>query len=104
MQFHTQAGKITTNLKVRIYFTLPEFTVTKILACDCHVNDSSKGIYDMILGRDVLTALGLYLKFSNYIIEGYYGYFKGSLAPMVDLGTYEFKYLETGKLHLKNCS
>ena len=31
MQWHTQAGKITTNLKVKIDFTLPEISATKIV-------------------------------------------------------------------------
>ena len=30
VQWHTQAGKINTNLKVKIYFTLPELSVTKL--------------------------------------------------------------------------
>ena len=52
---------------------------------------------DMILGRDLLTGLGLKLRLSDHIIEAYYGPFKGSTSPMVDLSTYEFKYLKTGK-------
>ena len=32
MQWHTQAGKITTNLKVNIDFTLPEISVTTIVS------------------------------------------------------------------------
>ena len=38
------------------------------------------------------------LKFSDHVIEEYYGVFKGSTAPMVDLGTYEFKYLNIGNI------
>ena len=65
---------------------------------DCHVDDSAKGIYDMVLGRDLLTALGLNLKCSDQVIEADDGPFKGLMAPMVDLGTYEFTYLNTGKI------
>ena len=55
MQWQTQAGKITTNSKVRIDFTLTEISATEIVMWNCHVDESSKGIYDMILGRDLLT-------------------------------------------------
>ena len=88
MQWHTQAGSITANLKVKIDFTSPELGATKIVTCNCHVNDSSKGRYDMILAGYILTDLGLNLKFSNTLIEEYDGPFKGSTMPMVDLSTY----------------
>ena len=35
-------------------------------------------------------------------MEAYVGHFKGSTAPMVDLGTYIFKDLNLGKSNLKN--
>ena len=98
MQWHTQAGIITTNLKVEIKFILPKLSAKTILTCNCHVNDFSKGICNMILGRDILTALGLDLELSDYIIETNDGPIKGSTEPMVDLGTYEFKYLNTGNI------
>ena len=50
MQWNTQAGNITTNMKVKIDFTLPEISVAKILTWNCHMNDSAKGRYGMILG------------------------------------------------------
>ena len=56
----------------------------------------------MILGQDILTELVFNLKLSEHVIESDDGIFKGSTEPMVDLGTYELKKLNTGKLHLKN--
>ena len=50
MQWHMQAGIITTNKKVKIDFTLPEIIATNIMTWNCHVNDSAKGRYDIILG------------------------------------------------------
>ena len=96
MQWHTQSGSITNNLKVKIYFTLPKLSATKIATWYFHVDDSAKGRYDMILGRDILTCLEFNLEFSDCVIEAYDGTFKGTTAPMVDLGTYKFKYLNTG--------
>ena len=43
MKIHTQAGSITTNLKVKIYFILPELSATKIITWNCHVDESAKG-------------------------------------------------------------
>ena len=47
----------------------------------------------MILGKDLLTALGLDIKFSENIIIGGDGTYKGCLAPMVDVSNYDFKPL-----------
>ena len=54
MQWHTQAVSITKNLKVKIDLTLPKISATKIVTWNCHVDDSAKGRYDMILGRYIL--------------------------------------------------
>ena len=56
----------------------------------------------MILGRDILTSLVLNLIFSEHVIKTYYDPLTGSPAPMVDLGAYECKILNTGKLHLNS--
>ena len=56
-KWHTQAGNITTNTKVKIDFTLPRFSVKKIVTWNCNANDSAKGRYNMILVRDILVAL-----------------------------------------------
>ena len=48
MQWHTQADSITTNLKVKIDFTLPELIVIKIMTWGFNVDDSAKGVYDML--------------------------------------------------------
>ena len=96
MQCHTQAGKIPTNLKVKIDFTLPKLSAMKIVTSNCHLYDSTKFTYDMILDIYLLTASGLNLILSKYVIKSNDGPFKGSMAPTVDLGTCEFKYLDTG--------
>ena len=71
-KWNKQSGNITTNIKVNIDFTLPSLSVTDVVTWKCHVDDSDKGRYDMILVRDILTELGLYLKFSEHVIKADY--------------------------------
>ena len=97
VQWHTYAGNITTNIKDEVDFTLTELSGTKIMMRKLHVDEPAKGRYAMILGRDLITELGLNFKWSNQIIEADDGPFKGFKSPMVDLGTYEFKDLNTEK-------
>ena len=74
IQCHTQAGGITTNIKVEMYFTLPDLIATKIVTWNFHVDESTRGIYDMILGRYIFKYLVLNI---NYLIT--------SLNHMIDL-------------------
>ena len=57
IKWQTQAIKITTNNRVKVYLTLPEFSVMKIVAWNCHVEDSTKISYNMILARYLLNEL-----------------------------------------------
>ena len=95
MQWNTQAGNINTNLKVKIYFTSPALSATNVVTWNCHVDDSSKGRYDIILGRYLLTELGLNQKLSEHVIKVDDGTLNRFTTPMVDLGTYTFKILNT---------
>ena len=49
MQWYTQAGNITTNINVKVDSTLPALSMTYVMMCKCHVEESTKGRYDMIL-------------------------------------------------------
>ena len=55
------------------------------------MDDSAKERYDMILGRNILIALGLNLKLSGHVIEADDGPLKGLTSPMVDLVMYQLK-------------
>ena len=55
---------------------------------ECHVDDSAKSRYNMILVTYLLTILVLILNFYKHIIEGGDGRFEGSTAPVIDLGMY----------------
>ena len=63
--WETQAGKFTTSEKVNVDFCLLESSGTKIVSFKCHVDRSTNSRYNMILGRYLLTTLGLYLKFAE---------------------------------------
>ena len=59
IQWNTQAGNITTNLKDKVDFTLPTVSATNVLTRNCYVDESAKGGYNIILGSYILTELGL---------------------------------------------
>ena len=61
MQWHTQAGNINTNIKIRIDFTLTELSATNVMTWNFHEGESARGVCAMILGRDKLKELGLHL-------------------------------------------
>ena len=98
MQCHTQVGNITTNLKGKIDFTLTELRTTKNVTWNYHVDDFAKGIYEMILGRDLLKELGLNIKLSQYDIEAYDEPLKVLTALLVHLNMYDFNILNSVKI------
>ena len=57
-----------TSARVRCQFSLPEFHRERILEWKLHVTQDL-GAYDMILGRDVLTGLGIKFDFTNSALE-----------------------------------
>ena len=59
IKWHTKAGNITTNIKVKVYFTLPKNIATNFARWKYHAYDSNKCRYDMILGKYIITELGL---------------------------------------------
>ena len=64
--WNTKAGQFTTHSKAKVFFTLPEFDTNKVIEWQAHVDDSDYGgEYDMIIGTDLMTALGLDLKYST---------------------------------------
>ena len=98
MQWHTQDGNITANIKVAVGFTLPGLSPAYVVTWNCHVDEYTKGRYDTIIRRYLLTELVLNLKLSGNAMESYYVTFKGSTETTVDLVTYELKYLIRGKI------
>ena len=79
-------------------FTFPGLSSAYVVTWNCHVDESTKGRYDMITRRDILIALGLNLTLYDHAIESYYVTFKVSTETTVDSGTYEFKDLNRDKI------
>ena len=81
MQWKTQAENITTNIMVKIYFTLPAISAANFVTWNWHVDESAKSRYSMILGQDLLKELGLNLKFLNTSLKQMMGLLKGLQHP-----------------------
>ena len=56
-QWKIQVVNIATNKKVKVYFTLPEFTTKKIMTSNFHVDEPAKIRFNMILYIYLLAAL-----------------------------------------------
>ena len=93
---------ITTNIKVKVDFTLPTLIAMNLVMWKCHVDDSARGRYDTILGHDLLIELGLNLKLSEHFIKPDDGTFKGLQHPWLIWVHIYLKIQIQGKLHPKN--
>ena len=89
--WENQAWKSTTSKRVNIDFFFPEFSATKIVTWKFHMEKSTNSIYYMILGRDLLTTLGMDLKFSDNVIIGEEVTYKWCSSPMFYVSNYNFK-------------
>ena len=65
VEWSTVAGKVSTNKKAKIQFSLPELFEAPLIEWRVHLADSL-GNYDMIIGRDMLSELGIDLHFSTF--------------------------------------
>ena len=64
----TPAGELKTSQKVKVQFTIPELQEKRLLEWNVHVAEDM-GAYDMIIGRDIMTFLGIDIRFSSRIVE-----------------------------------
>ena len=78
---------------MNIDFCHPEFSAMEIVTWKCHLYESTNGRYKIILGRYLLTTLGLDLKFYENVIIGGDRPYKGCLTHMVDVSNYDIAYL-----------
>jgi len=64
----TAAGTFQTTHTTDVEFKLPEFSSSRIIKANFHIMENHIK-YDMILGRDILSDLGIDLLFSNQLIQ-----------------------------------
>ena len=81
--WETQSGKFVTSNKVNVDFYLTYSSATKIVSWKCHAGNKTNSRCNMILGRYLLTALGLDLKISAKLITGGEGPYEGCLACLI---------------------
>ena len=62
-------GDFVTKKKGLIKFSLPEFFLNKTIQYSCHIDDTTcatDASYDMIIGRDLLSALAIDISFTRH--------------------------------------
>ena len=66
-KWSTKAGTFKTSRKCEIEFTLPAFHANRNISCNAYVDESEYGstTYDIIIGRDLMHALGINLLFDT---------------------------------------
>ena len=67
-QWNTAAGVVSTKYKTRIQFNLPEFYESKVIQCYAHVFQNKMN-YDMIIGRDLMSILGIIIDFEKKSVK-----------------------------------
>jgi hypothetical protein len=70
--FNTATGQYLTNHTAKVLFTLPEFSELKILHWEFHLDpekESQGAGYDMIIGRDLMQALGVIIDFKTRTVS-----------------------------------
>jgi len=71
-EYSVAGGIYKTNKEVKVNFSLPEFNDNKVINWKFQIdeNDSEEGIgYDIILGRDAMSELGIVIDFNDEIIS-----------------------------------
>ena len=70
-QYDTAGGTYTSDYDVKINFTMPEFSASKIINQRFHVDNEEEDMnigYDMIIGRDLMTKLGLITDYKRKVL------------------------------------
>ena len=68
----TMGGNFTTKKKALVDFKFPELNIDKMVTWVCHVDESTKkenALYDMIIGVDLMTAIGIYVDTNDKVIR-----------------------------------
>ena len=78
--WNTKAGIFETNKTCKVQLALPEFDTQKLIEWKMHVDDSTtSNLYDMIIGTDLVTELGITINFAERVMM-----WDGATAPLKD--------------------
>ena len=78
-EFSTGSGVLKTEYEAEIHFTLPEFSATKVINWKFQLTDNEDLGYDFIIGRDLMSKLGIDISFEKEMIT-----WEGTEVPMRD--------------------
>ena len=81
----TQADIFTTTKTFQLELYLPEFIATTFVTRKLHIYECIEQIYDMILGRDSCSELGIDIRISKYTTKSTVLPYEGYNAPMGNL-------------------
>ena len=76
----TMGGNFTTKKKALVDFRFPELNTDKKVTWVCHVDETTKeehALYDMIIGMDLMTAIGIYVDTDEKLIR-----WQGHITPL----------------------
>ena len=86
--WNTAAGPLSTEGKVTITFALPELSPSASITTTVHVHPTQIARYDMIIGRDLMTELGIDVMFSTSTIDW------GRMNASIPMKPYDFSFSE----------
>lgn len=85
-EWATKGGNFHTTTSCKVTFTLPAFHENRDITWKCYVDDSNNSLsqYDMIIGRDLITELGINFLFSEGTMS-----WDHAFTPMLDPATFQ---------------
>ena len=67
--FITAAGAFVSAGKAIVEFSLPDLNDSKVIKWPCYLDDANDMSYDVIIGRDLMTKLGISIDFKRKVIQ-----------------------------------
>ena len=85
--WNTMGGNFQTHRKALVDFKFPQLSDSKSVTWIVHIDettDPKKSLYDMIIGMDLMTELGIYVNTEDKMIH-----WEGNVTPLVERGLYK---------------
>src|SRR5688500_13588077 len=87
----TKARSFKTNITCKVHFTLPAFHKERNISWTAFVDNTDKltSRYDMIIGRDLISELGMTFWFNDHLME-----WDNATTPMLDPGMFNDEHVD----------